>query len=289
MSSGSVVVPGEFRVDTGSHKLYYRPRLTPIEQQTIIAPTVDRINDIDGASDIHFEGPTFKVSNGLLEVLPSLVLHSNVKGGLIHLGTARCWDPSQPNEEYSRHVDYIVNKAESLGLYVGAIQTRWHDPREGTYQDVGRFPTIGTRGFSWNEVTDGPQESRTGTPTRQSAMEGQTGKSARPTKDALQPHTDSARRCSPRQWKRLSRSRSQCDPLTRVARCWHPQTAAIAPRVGRKKVGRALLPVQAQSKTRRARVPVLRRTRSGRTLVPLAVVVLGNGSVYHARAASATR
>ena len=31
------------------------------------------------------------------------------------------WDPSQPNEEYFQHVDYIVNKAESLGLYIGMI------------------------------------------------------------------------------------------------------------------------------------------------------------------------
>ena len=50
---------------------------------------MDRIIDIDGASDIQFEGLTFKVANGLLEVLPSLALHSNVKGGLIRLGDAR--------------------------------------------------------------------------------------------------------------------------------------------------------------------------------------------------------
>ena len=81
--------PGEFCMDASSHKLYYRPRRTPIEQQTIIAPTVDRLLSIDGASDIQFEGLTFKVSDGLLEVLPSLPLHSNVKGGLIHLGDAQ--------------------------------------------------------------------------------------------------------------------------------------------------------------------------------------------------------
>ena len=81
--------PGEFYMDAGAHKLYYRPRHTPIQRQTIIAPTVDRLISIDGASDIQFEGLTFKVSDGLLEVLPSLALHSNVKGGLIRLGDAR--------------------------------------------------------------------------------------------------------------------------------------------------------------------------------------------------------
>ncbi|MBC8869323.1 MAG: right-handed parallel beta-helix repeat-containing protein [Planctomycetes bacterium] len=81
--------PGEFYMDPGSHRLYYKPRRTPIEEQTIIAATVDWIIDIDGASNIQFEGLTFKVSDGLLEVLPSLALHSNVKGGLIRLGDAR--------------------------------------------------------------------------------------------------------------------------------------------------------------------------------------------------------
>lgn len=31
------------------------------------------------------------------------------------------WDVSRPNEKYFEHVDYIVDKAESLGLYVGMI------------------------------------------------------------------------------------------------------------------------------------------------------------------------
>lgn len=35
-------------------------------------------------------------------------------------------DPTQPNEEYFRHVDYIVNKAQKLGLYVGLLPT-WGD------------------------------------------------------------------------------------------------------------------------------------------------------------------
>jgi parallel beta-helix repeat protein len=81
--------PGEFYMDGSSHKLYYRPRCTPIEQQAIIAPTVDRLVWIDGASGIQFEGLTFKVSDGLLEVAPSLPLDGNVRGGLIHLGDAK--------------------------------------------------------------------------------------------------------------------------------------------------------------------------------------------------------
>ncbi|MEJ2704030.1 MAG: right-handed parallel beta-helix repeat-containing protein [Sedimentisphaerales bacterium] len=76
-------------MDPTAHRIYYRPRSTPIEEQTIIAATMDWIIDIDGASNIQFEGLTFKVSNGLLEVLPSLALHSNVKGGLVRLGDAR--------------------------------------------------------------------------------------------------------------------------------------------------------------------------------------------------------
>ena len=50
---------------------------------------MDRIIDVDGATDIRFEGLTFMVSDGLIEVLPSLALHSNIKGGLIRLGNAR--------------------------------------------------------------------------------------------------------------------------------------------------------------------------------------------------------
>ena len=35
-------------------------------------------------------------------------------------------DPAQPNEAYFAHVDYVANKAESLGLYVGMLPT-WGD------------------------------------------------------------------------------------------------------------------------------------------------------------------
>jgi len=80
---------GEFYMDAAENRLYYKPRRTPIDVQTIIAATVDRMIDIDGASDIQFEGLTFKVSNALLEVIPSLPLDSNITGGLIRLGDAQ--------------------------------------------------------------------------------------------------------------------------------------------------------------------------------------------------------
>src|SRR5262249_114014 len=32
-------------------------------------------------------------------------------------------DPAKPNEAYFRHVDFIVNKAEELGLFVGMLPT----------------------------------------------------------------------------------------------------------------------------------------------------------------------
>ncbi|HUV67920.1 MAG TPA: right-handed parallel beta-helix repeat-containing protein, partial [Sedimentisphaerales bacterium] len=81
--------PGEFYMDQAAHRLYYKPRRTPIEKQVIVAPTVDRLIDIDGASEIQFEGLTFQVSNGLLSFTTTLALHCNVKGGLIRLGHAR--------------------------------------------------------------------------------------------------------------------------------------------------------------------------------------------------------
>jgi len=81
--------PGEFYMDTTSHRLYYNPHHTPIDKQAIIPATMNWLIDVDGASDIQFEGLTFKISSGLLEVLPSLALHSNVKGGLVRLSNAR--------------------------------------------------------------------------------------------------------------------------------------------------------------------------------------------------------
>ncbi|GIV17065.1 MAG: hypothetical protein KatS3mg022_2500 [Armatimonadota bacterium] len=35
-------------------------------------------------------------------------------------------DPTQPNEDYFRHVDFIVSRAEELGLYIGMLPT-WGD------------------------------------------------------------------------------------------------------------------------------------------------------------------
>jgi hypothetical protein len=43
-------------------------------------------------------------------------------------------DPAKPNEEYFKHVDWIVNRAEQLGLYVGMLPTwgdKWHVDRGG--------------------------------------------------------------------------------------------------------------------------------------------------------------
>ena len=80
--------PGEFCIDTESHTLSYRPRRRPIEKQTIVVPDVSRLISIDGARRITFQGLTFQVSDGLLEVMPSLSLHSKIRGGLIHLKDA---------------------------------------------------------------------------------------------------------------------------------------------------------------------------------------------------------
>ena len=81
--------PGEFYMDATSHRLFYKPRRTPITEQAIIAPTAKWMIDIDGASHIQFDGLTFMVTDGLLEILPSLPLDSNIRGGLVHLGDAR--------------------------------------------------------------------------------------------------------------------------------------------------------------------------------------------------------
>jgi len=55
--------PGEFYMDNTSHKLYYKPRRTPIEERAIIVPTVKWMIDIDGARHIQFEGLTFNLLN----------------------------------------------------------------------------------------------------------------------------------------------------------------------------------------------------------------------------------
>lgn len=43
-------------------------------------------------------------------------------------------DPTKPNEAYFKHVDFIVNKAKELGLFMGVL------PSWGTYWAVGRVP-----------------------------------------------------------------------------------------------------------------------------------------------------
>src|SRR5690606_2833099 len=35
-------------------------------------------------------------------------------------------DPARPNEAYFKHVDYIINKANKLGMYIGLLPT-WGD------------------------------------------------------------------------------------------------------------------------------------------------------------------
>jgi hypothetical protein len=80
-------------------------------------------------------------------------------------------DPAQPNEKYFQHVDYIVEKAESLGVFIGMLPT-WGDKwnlRWGEEQEIftpenartfGRF--LGTRykerGIIWIMGGDRPVE-----------------------------------------------------------------------------------------------------------------------------------
>jgi len=45
-------------------------------------------------------------------------------------------DPEKPNEKYFEHVDFIVNKAEELGLYIGMLPT-WGDKVPNENQAVG--------------------------------------------------------------------------------------------------------------------------------------------------------
>ena len=40
-------------------------------------------------------------------------------------------DPAKPNEEYFKHVDWVVDKADELGLTIGMLPTwgdKWHKP-----------------------------------------------------------------------------------------------------------------------------------------------------------------
>ncbi len=47
-------------------------------------------------------------------------------------------DPTKPNEDYFKHVDFIVNKAEELGLYVGMLPT-WGDKWRNASDKGGIF------------------------------------------------------------------------------------------------------------------------------------------------------
>ncbi|GAB4459040.1 MAG: glycoside hydrolase family 140 protein [Armatimonadaceae bacterium] len=49
-------------------------------------------------------------------------------------------DPTTPNEDYFAHVDYIVNKAESLGMFIGMLPT-WGDKWN---QKWGKGPVVFT-------------------------------------------------------------------------------------------------------------------------------------------------
>src|SRR5262245_48376787 len=49
-------------------------------------------------------------------------------------------NPARPNEEYFKHVDWIVEKAESLGLYIGMLPT-WGD-KVGPKGKYGSGPEI---------------------------------------------------------------------------------------------------------------------------------------------------
>lgn len=46
------------------------------------------------------------------------------------------FDPAQPNQKYFEHVDFIVNKAEELGLYIGMLPT-WGDKIPNENQAAG--------------------------------------------------------------------------------------------------------------------------------------------------------
>ena len=52
------------------------------------------------------------------------------------------FDPGKPNEAYFKHVDFIVNEAEKLGLFIGMLPT-WGDKVLSGY--VGSGPIIFTR------------------------------------------------------------------------------------------------------------------------------------------------
>jgi len=79
-------------------------------------------------------------------------------------------DPAQPNEEYFRHVDWIVSQANALGLYVGLLPTwgnHWHKTNGiFTPQNAERYGTwLGRRykeaGLVWILGGDRPVQTET--------------------------------------------------------------------------------------------------------------------------------
>lgn len=58
-------------------------------------------------------------------------------------------DPTRPNEAYFRHVDYVVKKAESLGLYVGLLPTwgSYWNLTPGTNRRGGIFTVDNARAY----------------------------------------------------------------------------------------------------------------------------------------------
>jgi len=69
---------------------------------------------------------THRASKGFTVIQAVLMFEGGIKpnayGHAQFLRTRRGgWDVSRPNEKYFQHVDHIVDKAESLGLYVGML------------------------------------------------------------------------------------------------------------------------------------------------------------------------
>lgn len=80
-------------------------------------------------------------------------------------------DPAKPNEAYFQHVDYVVDKAESLGMFIGMLPT-WGDKFNKAWGEVRRFlPSRmpgSTAGFSGKGTGTTPLSgSWAGTGTRQ--------------------------------------------------------------------------------------------------------------------------
>lgn len=55
-------------------------------------------------------------------------------------------DPSKPNESYFKHVDYVVDKAESLGLFIGMLPT-WGDHWSSMNQENAIFSPENAREY----------------------------------------------------------------------------------------------------------------------------------------------